>query len=431
MNPSFKDFFLKTFILTPSPHLFIFSSDGSLAAQTYKKRSTLSHPVIESVAVTISDHLNHAPHHESLAARTYRRNQANDPKSDISLEAPPSPIIIESASSLPGEEGCDFSLARRTYRRTSPPLQDVPDNLSLLAQVSSSATNTSNTNTIGGGERGGGEGEGDGSLAARTYKKRKLNVQSSNSREDGVLESSIINMSTSIDSSSVFINAAESSSSSLWLSSSTTGPSLETSTAEEIVADWTSLPWTLSSLPTTSSSSSSSSSSARELFDNTAVTSIVSSSSSSPPPPPPATSSPSSATIVGASASDKFHKCNQCEKVFRSRSDLNSHVRIHSGDKPLACNYPGCTKSFAHVSNLRVHERGHLGDRPYVCPFPGCGRAFRHPSSRTDHYVNIHEGVRQYSCSVCNRTFTAISNMKRHVKTCIVLSLGDQIAPFS
>jgi uncharacterized Zn-finger protein len=78
-----------------------------------------------------------------------------------------------------------------------------------------------------------------------------------------------------------------------------------------------------------------------------------------------------------------------------------------------------------------VHERGHLGDRPYVCPFPGCGRAFRHPSSRTDHYVNIHEGVRQYSCSVCNRTFTAISNMKRHVKTCIVLSLGDQIAPFS
>jgi hypothetical protein len=78
-----------------------------------------------------------------------------------------------------------------------------------------------------------------------------------------------------------------------------------------------------------------------------------------------------------------------------------------------------CGKSFAHVSNLRVHERGHAGDRPHACSFPSCTKAFRHTSSRDDHFVAVHQGLRQYVCDLCARDFTAASNLKRHQKTCV------------
>lgn len=46
--------------------------------------------------------------------------------------------------------------------------------------------------------------------------------------------------------------------------------------------------------------------------------------------------------------SDKLtHPCPECNKAFRSISDLTAHQRTHTGEKPLACSHPGCTKSFA------------------------------------------------------------------------------------
>ena len=50
----------------------------------------------------------------------------------------------------------------------------------------------------------------------------------------------------------------------------------------------------------------------------------------------------------------KFH-CSVCTKNFRSCSDLISHFRIHTNEKPHKCNL--CNSNFAHISNLRAHER--------------------------------------------------------------------------
>ena len=65
-------------------------------------------------------------------------------------------------------------------------------------------------------------------------------------------------------------------------------------------------------------------------------------------------------------------KCNQCEKQFKRRENLKSHIKLHASTAPK-CQY--CGKQFSRKSNLRQHILIHTNERPFKCNY--CNKAFR------------------------------------------------------
>lgn len=76
----------------------------------------------------------------------------------------------------------------------------------------------------------------------------------------------------------------------------------------------------------------------------------------------------------------KMHQCPFCQYSTAVLTNLNRHVRTHTGEKPFAC--PHCPYTCTQKENLKTHIRTHTGEKPYACPY--CP----YRSSRTDSLKN-------------------------------------------
>ncbi|XP_078504944.1 uncharacterized protein LOC144763331 isoform X2 [Lissotriton helveticus] len=119
-----------------------------------------------------------------------------------------------------------------------------------------------------------------------------------------------------------------------------------------------------------------------------------------------------------------WEECPREGKPFKGKYKLVNHIRVHTGEKPFPCPFPGCRKVCARSENLKIHKRFHTGERPFQCEFQGCDRCFANSSDRKKH-MNVHTSEKPYLCKICEKCYNHPSSLRKHLK---VHELSMQIA---
>ncbi|XP_055304819.1 zinc finger protein OZF-like [Sitodiplosis mosellana] len=103
-------------------------------------------------------------------------------------------------------------------------------------------------------------------------------------------------------------------------------------------------------------------------------------------------------------------ECQHCSKQFKQEGGLRKHMRSHTKKLPFKCSI--CHQGFSKQTQCKVHERN-CNQRCYECHL--CKRFFDSKKTNLEHHMRIHSGMKPFQCELCWSKFSQKSNLKAHV----------------
>lgn len=130
------------------------------------------------------------------------------------------------------------------------------------------------------------------------------------------------------------------------------------------------------------------------------------------------------------STSKCLRVCPICNKQFRDTTALRRHSLVHSGERPHACKQ--CDKRFRRRDHLKSHVTAyHCGTTTFSCNIcemvfntryslsvhsKSCKKAVTHPQTMTAEVTKVDDIAESKSCPVCHKTFKDPSTQRRHLR---------------
>ncbi|XP_022916535.2 oocyte zinc finger protein XlCOF19-like [Onthophagus taurus] len=106
------------------------------------------------------------------------------------------------------------------------------------------------------------------------------------------------------------------------------------------------------------------------------------------------------------------YRCEMCQKSFTVPSKYQRHLRIHFKEKVFICPVENCGKSFTDKSNLKGHEFTHLNVKLFGCTV--CNKSYRTRTQLNDH-MKSHDNPK-FSCKDCGKKYKWKSNLLVHLR---------------
>lgn len=112
----------------------------------------------------------------------------------------------------------------------------------------------------------------------------------------------------------------------------------------------------------------------------------------------------------------KRPSCDICRRVFFSASKLRAHFKtVHSKKKRshFPCRFPHCEKIYLSKGSVSRHVKIEHVQNPVRLLCTLCGKEFKMKSALESH-IFVHTTEKPYKCTTCGKEFAQKHSLKRH-----------------